>query len=125
MKLLFVYNAEAGFASGMLDSIHKVVSPETYTCDLCRITYGLFTMDKTWRAYLQSLPIEAVFFHREDFKAAHPAAVFPLPVILLDRGGELLDLVSAEQMKALKDVNALISALDAALGKAGVTALHP
>jgi len=121
MKLVFVYNADAGFVSGMIDSLHKTVSPETYECALCQLTHGLFTMDKSWRTYLQSLPIASVFFHREDFKAAYPAATFALPVILLERDGTLLELVSAEQLRALEDVNALSSALDLALTKAGVS----
>jgi len=119
MKLLFVYNADAGFVSGMMDSIHKTVSPETYECALCQLTYGLFTMDKSWRTYLQSLPIESVFFHREEFKSAYPGTTFSLPVILLERGETLLELVSAEQMGALSDVNSLISTLDSALMNAG------
>lgn len=119
MRLLFVYNADAGLVSGMLDSIHKTISPETYECALCQLTHGLFTMDKAWRAYLQALPIESVFFHRQDFKSAYPAATFALPVILLERGATLLELVSAEQMSALGDVDALISALDIALTNAG------
>jgi len=61
MKIIFVYNADAGFMSGVMDSLHKAISPETYECALCALTYGLLTMDKTWRAYLQSLPFNAVF----------------------------------------------------------------
>lgn len=121
MRLLFVYNADAGLVSGMLDSIHKTISPETYECALCQLTHGLFTMDKAWRAYLQALPIESVFFHRQDFKAAHPAATFALPVILLEREAALLEMVSAEQMRAFGNVDALIGALDMALTKAGAS----
>lgn len=120
MRLLFVYNAESGLVNGMLDSIHKVVSPHTYECALCRITHGLVTMDRVWRTYLQSLPIETVFHHRRDFHAAYPAADMPLPVVLLDRGGELTELLSAAQLGRLADVNALSAALDAALTAAGV-----
>lgn len=120
MKLIFVYNADAGFLSGMLDSIHKTVSPETYQCALCRLTYGAFAMDRSWKDYLRALPIATEFFHRQEFQVAYPEATFPLPVILLDNDGTLSPLLSAEQMQALPDVNALIGALETALQSAGV-----
>jgi hypothetical protein len=121
-KLIFVYNAEAGLMNGMMDSLHKTISPRTYECALCAITHGFFTMDKAWRAYLKSLPVAAEFFHREDFADTYPAAHFALPAILLDRGGDLSELVSSQQMKTLADVNALSSALDAALASAEIRA---
>jgi hypothetical protein len=114
-KLVFVYNADAGFMNGMMDSLHKTISPGTYDCALCAITHGFFSMDKSWRAYLKALPIAAEFFHRKDFVAAYPNAQAVLPAILLDRDGGLSELIGAEEMKALSDVNALSSALDNAL----------
>jgi hypothetical protein len=114
-KILFVYNAEAGFLNGMMDSLHKTVSPETYECALCSITHGMFSMDKTWRAYLKSLPHESTFYHRKDFGEAFPNAYFELPVILLQRGEKFVELVSAKQMKEASDVNSLSKALDSAL----------
>jgi hypothetical protein len=38
-ELLFVYNADAGLVTGLLDTLHKVLSPSTYSCSLCAITY--------------------------------------------------------------------------------------
>jgi acyl CoA:acetate/3-ketoacid CoA transferase alpha subunit len=119
-KLVFVYNAEAGLINGVVDSLHKVISPGTYECALCAITHGFFTVEKAWRAYLRSLPVEAQFFHRTDFAEAYPAAHFGLPAILLDRGGVLSELVSPQQMKTLADVNGLSIALDAALVSAEI-----
>jgi hypothetical protein len=40
MKLLFVYNADSGLFNSIAEAAHKIVSPQTYRCDLCRITYG-------------------------------------------------------------------------------------
>jgi hypothetical protein len=118
-KIVFVYNAEAGLLNGMMDSLHKTVSPETYECALCSITHGMFSMDKTWRAYLKSLPFESVFYHRKDFGEAFPTVSFELPVILLQRGEKLTELVSAKHMKKAADVNALSKELDLALARAG------
>jgi hypothetical protein len=114
-RLIFVYNADAGFMNGMMDSLHKTISPGTYDCALCAITHGFFSMDKSWRAYLKALPIAAEFFHRKDFVAAYPHAQAQLPAILLDRDGALSELIGAEEMRGLSDVNALSAALDNAL----------
>jgi hypothetical protein len=110
MKLIFVYNAEAGFLNGMMDSFHKTLSPDTYECALCAITHGFFTMDKGWRAYLKASPMEAAFFHRKDFAQTYPNATVELPAILLDREGALTELVGAPAM----------TTLDAALVREGV-----
>jgi hypothetical protein len=120
MKLVFVYNAKAGLLAGMMDSVHKAVSPSTYECSLCAITYGSFTMDKSWREYLKTLPLDAVFHHRPDFKEAYPKADFSLPVILLEREGTLTSLLSAQELSAQTDVNALMQSLNAALAKEGL-----
>jgi hypothetical protein len=119
MKLIFVYNAKSGIVQGMLDSLHKIASPDTYACSLCAITYGMFAVHRNWRAYLQELPYEMVFHHRPDFRAAYPQVDVALPVILADEGGVISTLLDAQAMKALKNVDALVTALDAAL------AAHP
>ena len=48
-KLIFIYNANSGKHNALLDTMHKIVSPNTYNCNLCDITFGLFTENKTWR----------------------------------------------------------------------------
>ena len=94
--LIFVYNAQAGVFAGMLDSIHKAVSPSTYPCGLCAITHGSLTMDRRWRDWLRSLTIETRFHHRPDFRAAWPAARdWPLPLVALARDGALTPLIEA------------------------------
>ncbi len=119
MKIIFVYNAEAGFLNGMMDSVHKIVSPSTYECSLCAITHGSFTMDRTWRDYLRGLPLETVFHHRKDFRAAYPMADVALPAILLEKDGKITELVDAARLNAQTHVNGLIKALDAALAEVG------
>lgn len=118
-RLVFVYNAEAGIAAGIMDSVHKIVSPGTYPCSLCAVTYGLTGMRREWRDWLAALPIPAVFHHRADFRAAWPvAADWPLPLVALARGERLQLLLGEAALAALPDIGALKSALTAALGTA-------
>jgi hypothetical protein len=111
-ELVFVYNANAGLVAGMMDSVHKLVSPATYSCDLCAITYGLTSMDKTWRIWLRALTLPTRFYHRPDFKADWPEVTAPLPAIFVHRGNTLDTLVSASEFKAVESVNALIALLE-------------
>ncbi|MFM9977297.1 MAG: hypothetical protein ACKVOP_04540 [Sphingomonadaceae bacterium] len=113
MKLIFVYNANAGLAAGIMDSVHKLVSPSTYACDLCAITYGLVRMDPKWKAWLNAQAFEAVFHHRPDFHAAYPAlAALALPAILTNRAGTLEPVVTAPEFAGVTSVNELIALIE-------------
>ena len=58
MKLIFVYNADSGPISGLFDIGHKIISPDTYTCGLCKLTFDTFTEKQAWRAFRESSPFE-------------------------------------------------------------------
>jgi hypothetical protein len=107
-RLIFIYNATGGIAHGVLDSIHKTLSPGTYPCSLCAITYGTFAMDRRWHAWLKALPVPSVFYHKDD----SPYRDIALPVVLVEREGRIMTLVSAEDLAKLESVDALISALE-------------
>jgi hypothetical protein len=125
MKLLFVYNANAGLAAGMMDSLHKLVSPRTYACDLCAITYGLTRMNPEWKAWLKAQAFEAVFYHRPDFRAAYPGVAVALPVILVDRAAQIETLVSADDFKTTSSVDELIALIEARLAALSPKAPEP
>ncbi len=116
-ELLFVYNAKAGIVAGMMDSVHKAVSPDTYECALCAVTHGYLTMQREFRNWLKSMPYSVKFHYRADFRAIYPeAADIALPVVLMKSGdGTLRHILSAAQLKQLKRSDDLVTALDAAL----------
>lgn len=112
MKLIFVYNAKAGIRAGLFDSIHKLVSPATYRCALCAITYGPFRMDARWKAWISRLPFPVDFHHKQDFAKAYPDVRVALPAILTDRDGEVKTLVTALDMQALETVDDLVALIN-------------
>lgn len=114
-ELLFVYNADEGLFAAIGDAVHKAVSPGTYPCSLCAVSYGAVRMRPEWRAYLKALPYQTRFFHRQDFRRAYPAVAVELPAILLDEGGSPRVLVDAGTLNGVGDVKELIAALSAAL----------
>jgi hypothetical protein len=48
-RLLFVYNADGGLLPGLKDMFHKILSPGTYPCSLCAVTYGATAMRPEWK----------------------------------------------------------------------------
>lgn len=120
-RLIIVYNAEAGLLAGVADSLHKIVSPSTYPCQLCAITYGLAAMRRDWRLFLDGLGLALVFHHRADFRAAFPAAAdWPLPLVALASGGQLAPLVTAADFAAIADLPRLIAVMRERLGASGI-----
>jgi hypothetical protein len=115
MKLIFVYNANAGIAAGLMDSLHKTLSPATYPCGLCAITYGAVRMNPRWKAWLKVQSFESIFHHRPDFRAAYPDVEVALPVILVARDGRVQTLVAADEFGDVKTVDALIALIESRL----------
>ncbi len=113
MKLIFVYNANAGIAAGIMDSIHKTLSPATYPCDLCAITYGAVRMRPKWKAWLKAQRFATIFMYRAGFRTAYPDVDADLPAIFLEHDGELSALVAADEFAQIADVDSLIARIEA------------
>ena len=64
-ELIFIYNAKSGLVNEMIDFAHKIVSPGTYDCNLCAMSYGTFTKKKRWSDYINSLPIKSTFRYKD------------------------------------------------------------
>ncbi|MFV8827889.1 hypothetical protein [Alkalihalobacterium sp. APHAB7] len=106
-ELIFVYHAKGGLWNGILDSIHKWTSPDTYPCHLCTITYGTVSMNHKWKRYIQSLQFPVVFYHLDDFPKELPKAEFPCAYLRVDNDIELL--IQKRELENCKDVEELIS----------------
>jgi len=67
-RVIFVYNAESGLFSALSDYVHKIVSPETYSCSLCAVTYGNLGMRRAWAQFVKSLPARVIFTYRDRLR---------------------------------------------------------
>ena len=117
-RLLMIYNADGGLFAMVSDAVHKAVSPRTYPCSLCAITYGAVTMKSEWRRYVERLSAQVTFHHRDDFAKAWPELHFALPAILIENDGCLSELVSARDLSSIASVTELTALLDARLAQA-------
>ncbi len=68
MKLIFVYNADSGLINTLIDIGHKALSPQTYQCNLCGLTFGLVSEHKQWKQFREESSKEMEFLHRDEFE---------------------------------------------------------
>ena len=118
-ELIFVYNAKSGIYNELLDFAHKIISPETYECNLCAITYGTFKMEKRWSRYVQSLPLKSIFTYKDEISKNNLPNV-NLPSILLREHNDLIELLTAREINDLNNFDQLIRVLDKRLEEYGM-----
>ena len=108
-RLVFVYNADGGRLAGLKDMFHKILSPSTYSCSLCAITYGATSMQPQWREFIRKLPVPVDFLHRDEFIRDYPQwARHPLPAAYaVSEDGALTSLIEMSEME-VADLNGLM-----------------
>ena len=67
-EIIFIYNAKSGFFNAFLDWSHKIISPKTYDCNLCSITYNNFGKEKKWKEFLKNINIQSHFYYIDHLK---------------------------------------------------------
>lgn len=111
MKLLLIYNANSGALDRLLDNVHKVMSPSTYDCNLCAITFGNFTEDTLWKSFREHTNNDLWFYHKDEFEKAFKSKWLPnydFPVILSEENQELQLFLSKDELNKLNSSEELI-----------------
>jgi hypothetical protein len=106
--LIFVYNANSGLLNALNDGILKIVSPSTYQCRLCSLTFGVVQMKTRWRKFVESLGMPAEFLHRDEFKERHDLPDAEFPSVYIRRGDEMSVFISREEMENTDSLEALM-----------------
>ena len=109
MTLIFVYNTDSNPISGLIDLGHKIVSPETYNCSLCKLTHGPFTEREEWKTFRISIGVPVEFLHRDEFERKYDQH-FEYPVIL-KKDPNIEVLLSKPEIDSLPDLDALIASV--------------
>ncbi len=110
MKLVFVYNADSGLINTLIDIGHKAISPQTYECNLCDLTFGLFKEHKKWKQFREASNTEMEFLHRDEFEQKY-ARKFEYPVILKE-DNDLSVMISQAELNEIKTLDELISKVE-------------
>jgi hypothetical protein len=117
--LIFVHNADSGLFNTLADIGHRIFSPHSYLCHLRRLTYSYLKERAEWRAFIQQLPIEARFLHRDQFRREFPQVDVPLPAVFLQQDGDLRLCVSARSLRDCQDLEDLENLIRLACEQAG------
>lgn len=102
-NIVFVYNANSDLASATIDWVHKLVSPNTYQCDLCALTHGHFGERKQWSDFIKNLPYSPVFLYRQDLRDDYQElSNEELPLVAIDNGDGTFDIIiEAKDMREM------------------------
>jgi len=120
-ELIIIYNVKSGFVNEMIDFAHKIVSPKTYECNLCAISYNTFTKKKRWSNYINSLPIKSVFTFKDKVSFLDKElSALEFPTIIFRNGVELNEIISRNEINSINNINQLISLLNERLDENGM-----
>ena len=108
-KLLFVYNADTGLFSVITDYAHKIISPRTYPCNLCALTYGNMGMNNKWKDFISNLTVPFRFLHRDEFVKQYASQDNQLPAAFLQQGGSVTLLITHDEINKCTCVDELIN----------------
>jgi len=110
-KLVFIYNAASGLRNVLLDSAHKIISPKTYNCNLCDITFGIFKEHSDWKKFRKTNGLEMEFLHKDEFQKQYASKfgyAYTFPIVLVQSEYDLEVLISTEELNDLKAPQDLI-----------------
>lgn len=111
-KLIFVYNADSGLFNTVSDIAHKIISPSTYSCQLCALTHSYFSVKEDWQDFLKTINIPMEFLHKDEYKAKYKNHEINFPALLSAEDDELALLINADalnQCNSLDELKTLIT----------------
>ena len=106
--LIFIYNAKSGLVQAALDWGHKIISPKTYQCSLCSLTYGNLGKYNKWSKFLKSLNLNKSFVYDDQLGDIGFYANEPLPCIFLGLDNNYSLLITSNELNHCKNLESLI-----------------
>ena len=105
-QLLFVYHANSDLFSTVSDFAHKILSPSTYTCTLCALTYGNFSIKQEWKSFIETLPVKAIFLYKDEFKKQYRMDT-ALLAVFLQSGDTIKEFISRQEIENCRSLDEL------------------
>lgn len=118
MKLIFIYNANSGSVNALLDSVHKVLSPKTYDCKLCDITFGVFSEKEEWKNFRETTAMEMIFLHKDEFLKQYRSKWLPkydFPIILSEEKESLEVFMTSKVLNEQETTSDLMKEIESRL----------
>jgi len=114
-SIVFIYNAKSGLINGIFDYVHKFVSPDTYSCSLCSLTYDNTGKKNDWADYLKSLPYEVIFAYKDNmhlFKYGLFSDQVMLPAVFVIFDDKKIEIISSNKMNQINSLDELIDLIN-------------
>ena len=115
--LIFIYNAKSGPAQAALDWAHKIISPKTYECSLCSLTYGNFGKYNKWSIFLRSLNINKSFFYLDQLSDISFYDNESLPCIFIGLNDNFSLFINSDELNNCESLDDLIKLISFRLKK--------
>jgi len=109
--IVFVYNAHSDKWSKYIDYAHKIMSPSTYSCDLCSLTHGNFSEKEIWKNFRETTEHVLIFTYKDNFlkeNQENDCQQYEFPVILEQKEEDFTILMNAEELNLINAVEDLI-----------------
>ena len=106
-QLIFVYNAESGLFNSLSDFAHKILSPSTYKCQLCALTYGNFKMNTEWKKFTETLPVKVIFLHKDEFISKYGFSTAGFPSAYIKINGKIKPVIPATEFQECNSLEKL------------------
>lgn len=116
-QLVFVYNADSGLFNTITDIAHKIISPTTYSCQLCALTHSYFSVKEDWANFLEELDVSLEFLHRDELLENYGKSEMSLPVILINQNKQLSTWISTEEINDCPSIEVLKVLISDRLGQ--------
>jgi len=117
-KLLFIYNADTGLRNSIVDGAHKILSPATYSCSLCKLTHGAISEKKVWTQFRKDLEAQGKtleFLHKNEFGKEYRSKFshkFTYPIVLIEGSNGLEILIHTDELNSLEQPEGLIELVE-------------
>lgn len=114
-SLLFVYNANSGFGNIILDGAHKVLSPGTYKCNLCELTFGFISERAVWKRFRNQSELQMKFLYKDEFKKAYASKFIPrftFPIVLAESADGLEVFIGTSELNGMEAADELIRLIE-------------
>ena len=98
-----------------VDYLHKALSPSTYNCNLCTLTYNNYGEIKIWKQFIQSIEIPVHFKYADHLPKLGLSLETRLPAVF-DTNLSLL--VSAGEINNCRNTDILIELISSSIASA-------
>ena len=107
-NIIFIYNSKSGLTNSIIDLFHKAISPNTYECNLCSLTYNNWGKRKRWRKFLESTNKKIYFYYKDNLSELGLPEDTKLQAVFNEKNQLLINSNQINECKKLEELINLV-----------------